>query len=98
MELSPIQSNMTTAQGFTGGNASANADRILFWNGDTTEAANGYDANFLLVVGSFNHWTTESNASLINKNDLPLFQPLRSAIIRSRNGLPTYRIPCPWTP
>jgi len=98
MPLSPALAGMTTAQGFSGSNTSANADRLLFWNGDTTPASTSYDGHFLLVAGSFNFWTSEKDASLINENHLFLFHPLRSVIIRSKNGLSSYLQPLPWTP
>lgn len=98
MELSPVQAGMTTARGFTGSNTAANSDRLLFWNGDATSAATGFNGHFLLVAGPFNFWTTEKDASLIDENHFPLFSPLRGFIIRSKNGHPTYVQPCPWTP
>lgn len=98
MEMTPALADMTSVQGFTGSNTSPNSDRLLFWNGDTTPAATGYDGHFLLVAGPFNHWTTEKDASLINENNFTLFQPLRGVIIRSKIGLASYIQPMPWTP
>lgn len=95
---SPAQRAVSTANGFTGGSSSARADRLLFWNGDQTAGAAGYDGYFLLHTGPYNHWTTEQNATLANSNDTPLFQPLRAVLTRSQNGHPTYVQPPAWTP
>lgn len=95
---SPAQRAAFTGQGFTGAATAANADRLLFWNGDTTAGQSGYDGNFLLRAGPFNHWTTEKDASLINLNQSPLFKPLRATLIRAQNSNSGYVMPSAWTP
>jgi hypothetical protein len=98
MEQTPLQRNYTHTAGFSGSNSSATADRLLFWSGDSTVGLSGYDGHFLLRTGPLNHWTTEKNSSLINQNNVQLFQPLRSVLIRSRVGLSNHVQANPWTP
>ncbi len=98
MPQSPAQRGVTTGQGFTGASTAANADRLLFWNGDTTAGTSGYDSNFLLRAGPLNHWTTEKNASLANLSNSPLFQPLRGTLFRAKNNNAGYVMPNAWTP
>lgn len=98
VQQTPLQRLFTHAAGFTGSNSSPNSDRLLFWSGDSAPGQSGYDGHFLLRVGSLNYWTTEKNSSLVNQNNLPLFQPLRAAMIRSKNGLTGHVQGNPWTP
>ena len=68
---------------------------LLFWLGDTTPAASGYDGHFLFRSGTVSFWTTEQNSSFINENELPLLKPLRATLLRSKSGLPTHTQPNP---
>jgi hypothetical protein len=98
MTQSPTQRAYTASSGLTGSLAPASSDRLLFWLGDTTPAASGYDGHFLFRSGTVSFWTTEQNSSFINENNLPLLKPLRATLLRSKIGLPTHTQPNPWTP
>ena len=98
IDQSPNTRAMTPANGFTGSNDPAKADKLQIWKGDSTPNLSGYDGFFLLQAGAFNQWSPEQNASLSNENTSLLMPSLRSAFIRSRAGNATYIMPNPWTP
>jgi hypothetical protein len=97
VDQSPSQRGMTVAAGFTGTANPATSDRILFWNGDTTPGAESYQSHFLLNAGARQQWTPQSDASLLNENNLLLFDDLRSALLRA-SGNVNWVMPLGWTP
>ena len=89
---------MTVANGFTGGRDPRLSDQIRFWAGDTSPGTEAYLSHFLVEYNTLHQWSPQSNASLLNENNLLLFKSLHGAFIKSVAGKSNWIIPPPWTP
>jgi hypothetical protein len=98
MDQSPQSRVMTIPNGFTGNRNPIQADKVLFWAGDTTVGKLGYESHFLLNNTGRQWWTPVGNASLTNEDTLPIFKLMRASLLQSVNGKADYLLPLPWTP
>ena len=93
---------MTVANGFFGSRDIATADSIFVWKADTTVGDSGYATYFLNNnaprVPSVIKWAKVGDATLLARDSETLLPGNRSVFFRSKNGLPGYTTPSPWTP
>ena len=98
MTLTPNTANMTAAAGFTGSTSATQADQIQNWTGDTQPGTQNYTGLFLLRLGTRNTWSNIGDSSLANQNNTPSLRASRAFFLRTRNAIPNWITPRPWTP
>ena len=93
---------MTIANGVFGSRDIATADSFFVWKGDASLTDTGYVTYFLNNnaprVPPVIKWAKIGDASLLPRDAEILFLGNRSIFIRSKDGLPGYTVPSPWTP
>ncbi len=87
---------MTLANGFAGGSSASGADKILFWNGDSSSPQDSYASHYLFHAGAQQFWTPQANASLANENTQALFLPLQAHFMQVSAARSTWLLPVPW--
>ncbi len=98
MTLTPNTANMTAAAGFTGATSATQADQIQNWTGDIQPGTQNYTGLFLLRLGTRNTWSNIGDSSLANQNNNPCLRAHRAFFLRTRNAIPNWITPRPWTP
>jgi hypothetical protein len=98
MTLTPNTANMTAAAGFTGSTSATQADQIQNWTGDIQPGTQNYTGLFLLRLGTRNTWSNIGDSSLANQNNTPCLRAHRAFFLRTRNAIPNWITPRPWTP
>lgn len=94
---SPADRLMTVANGFTGSNSQANADKVRIWNGDSTTNQT-YTGYYLLKTATLERWVREGDAQLNDQSNSPIFTTQRASFIISKSGKPLWKIPNPLGP
>lgn len=93
---------MHAAAGFFGSLDFKTADSFFVWRADTTLGSTGYDSYFLLngapVQPSLVRWAKVGDVSLAPRDAEIRFLGNRSVFVRSKDGLPEYRVPSHWNP
>jgi hypothetical protein len=87
--------------GFFGSSDFKYADTIFVWKRDADPAAtSNYETYFLAYAPtiSVDKWVRQGDASLASKDAVTLMLDDRAVFIRSKESIPTYTIPSPWTP
>ncbi|MFN5579112.1 MAG: SdrD B-like domain-containing protein [Akkermansiaceae bacterium] len=87
--------------GFFGSGDFKFADSIFVWKRDANPAAAGiYDTYYLAYASSISvdKWVRQSDINLTSQNAVNFMLDDRAVFIRSKENLPTYTIPSPWTP
>jgi hypothetical protein len=90
--------NMTVATGFFSNRSPTLADKVLFWNGDTTPGATGYNATTYVRVSTLPRWVRENDATLTSQANATIFKSLRASFARVQTAKPAHLLPLPWTP
>ena len=102
VDQSPVARAMTVAGGFQGSPDFKAADSFFIWRTDANAAATGYDTIFLLhgiaSMPSVQRWARVGDSPLSPRDNQALLLGNRAVFVRSRDGLPAYTIPAPWTP
>jgi hypothetical protein len=92
---------MNLSAGFVGNRDFKIADSIFVWRADATITAKGYDTFFFVngapALPSLLRWVRVGDASLSSFSATPFLLGNRSVFVRTRNELPQYTIPLPWT-
>lgn len=93
---------MTKAVGFFGSRDFKTADSFFVWNSDADPLGRSHSTYFLadnpVPDPAILRWAKAGDNTLAPRDSEMLFLHDRSVIIRTKNGLPTYTIPRPWTP
>jgi uncharacterized protein (TIGR02597 family) len=93
---------MNIATGFFGSRDFKTADSIFIWKADTMINAPGYDTYYLAdartVFPDVLRWVKVGDASLAIRDAEVMLHGNRAAFVRTRDGVPQYTSPCPWTP
>ncbi|MBX7208892.1 MAG: PQQ-dependent sugar dehydrogenase [Verrucomicrobiaceae bacterium] len=98
-DQSPASRAMLLSDGFTGANASSNADQFMRWAPDLNPAsAEGFLSHYLLKTATLQYWTPMGNATLPNENNTLLFPRHQAAFIKLKNAQPNWTLPSPWQP
>lgn len=96
---SPRTWSMTASGGFTASATTNSADRIYFWNGDTSATATGYTTYQLYKAGISDFWKVVGSTDLTTDYGLQtLFSNCHGGFINSAKGLSTWVIPAPVVP
>lgn len=98
LDFSPVELDMMDTAGFSGSNSVGRADQVLCWRADSVVGGQGYDSYFLLKAGPYRQWVAQGDARLLNQNENRLLRAHRAVLIRSRQGLPGWIQPLPWSP
>jgi hypothetical protein len=93
---------MNIATGFFSSRDFKTADSIFIWKADTMINAPGYDTYFLadarsIFPGSL-RWVKVGDPTLAIRDADVVLHGNRAAFVRSRDGVPQYTVPSPWTP
>jgi uncharacterized protein (TIGR02597 family) len=93
---------MNIATGFFGSRDFKTADSIFIWKADTLTQAAGYDTYYLADARSIFpdvlRWVKVGDPSLTIRDSEVILHGNRAAFVRSREGVPQYTSPSPWTP
>ena len=92
--------------GFFGSRDFKLADSFFIWRGDATVppavSVDGYDTYYLFAsptgAPTIIRWVKVGDVNLAEQQAQTLFLSDRSVFIRVKNALPSYTMPCPWTP
>jgi hypothetical protein len=88
--------------GFFGSRDFKTADSFFVWNSDADPLGRSHSTYFLADNPASDpailRWAKTGDSTLAPRDSEMLFRYDRSVIIRTKNGLPTYTIPSPWTP
>ncbi len=88
---------MSVAGGFTAASSSTLADKVNFWNGDTSTSTS-YGVYFLSNASGIEQWKLAGPPDGLNHANDKLFEPGTGLFINSMAGNPTWVMPAPWTP
>jgi uncharacterized repeat protein (TIGR01451 family) len=93
---------MNIATGFFSSRDFKTADSIFIWKADTMVNAPGYDTYYLadartIFPGSL-RWVKVGDPTLAIRDADVVLHGNRAAFVRSRDGVPQYTVPSPWTP
>jgi uncharacterized protein (TIGR02597 family) len=93
---------MNIATGFFGSRDFKTADSIFIWKADSMPQAPGYDTYYLAdarsVFPGVLRWVKVGDASLTARDSEVILHGNRAAFVRTRDGVPQYTSPSPWTP
>lgn len=93
---------MSTATGFFGSRDFKTADSIFVWRADQTIDSPGFDTYYLLNAAPARpdllRWVKVGDASILVRDAQNLLSGNRSVFVRTRDGLPQYTSPSPWSP
>ncbi|NNE93746.1 MAG: hypothetical protein HKN23_19010, partial [Verrucomicrobiales bacterium] len=94
---SPVQRNMTPANGFVGGPNSNSSDQFTIWKGDLVQGEEGFNVFYRISHNAFQYWTELGNNTIPNENDSLHFHFRNAVFINRFNApLPGYRIDKGW--
>jgi hypothetical protein len=93
---------MNLPQGFFGSLDFKTADSVFVWKADATVNAAGYDTFYLLSGAparpALLRWVKVGDASALAQDSEILLYGNRSAFVRTKTKLESYKIPTPWIP
>ena len=99
---STLGRNMNLSAGFFGSLDFKTADTFFVWRADSVIGTTGYDSYYLLngapIQPSLLRWIKVGDASAAVRDSEVLLLRNRSAFVRSKNGIPAYKVPSPWNP